>query len=391
MRVCAPVYYPVDQFTLGPPLPAWIANRISRLRCSAEQRERSHPRSISVSGNDREIIRVAHAAGHVPDAHRTTSRDARSSSSGSSGYPTVVRENPVDPSVRPSDWDPDARRICPPTERGGGFSCPSHVSSFSFATLSSTPATFTLSPRPNSPRILLLGLFSPSYVRSRSPLRPLLYQRRTVVIPPALPPSSASSSCRYGYHYHGPRHYHRRDGVDDASSSTFSWPSPPAESTWWVPHHLGDPAPLSTNDQRLSLLRGANHAPRQLLQPLASSLWEPLSYLPLCQLRSCNLVGGARCRKPLDFVSCARVNNETHRLLDRYLLSQEPPHLDVAFHSYLGAPVIVMTPSHNTLQSFSMNETQTGYLKSMSTGITIGIPRVPYCNFDFVSNLFLNL
>lgn len=143
------------------------------------------------------------------------------------------------------------------------------VSSFS-TTLSSTLARDSLplsartriSPRESSstpPLSLslllarLLFLSPPSVVLPGFPLLRHLH----VVTPPALPPSSASSSCRYRYHYHCPRHYHRRRrGVDGASSSTFSWPSPPAKSTWWLPHHLDDPASLSTNDQRLSLLRG---------------------------------------------------------------------------------------------------------------------------------------
>lgn len=58
MRVSAPVYYPVDQFTLGPPLPSRIANRMSR-DAAARTRERSHPR-IDLGRSDRgEIIRDA--------------------------------------------------------------------------------------------------------------------------------------------------------------------------------------------------------------------------------------------------------------------------------------------------------------------------------------------
>lgn len=140
------------------------------------------------------------------------------------------------------------------------------VSSFSAAS-SSTLATLSLSPRGRAPP---RGLFSTASSLTLCLL--LLSLRLSVVTPPALPPSSASSSCRYRYHYHCPRHYHRRGAVDDASSSAFSWPSPPAESTWWLPHHLGDPAPLSTNDQRLSLLRGANraHGSSRDLSPLCS-------------------------------------------------------------------------------------------------------------------------
>lgn len=172
-------------------------------------------------------------------------------------------------SICPSGWDPDARRICPPTARGGGFSCPSrllllhHLVLHPRARLSPSLRAY----QNLSPRVLLyttslslslllarlLFLSPPSVVLPGFPLLRHLH----VVTPPALPPSSASSSCRYRYHYHCPRHYHRRRrGVDGASSSTFSWPSPPAKSTWWLPHHLDDPASLSTNDQRLSLLRG---------------------------------------------------------------------------------------------------------------------------------------
>lgn len=280
MRVYAPVYYPVDQFTLSTPLPELsIGCRDTRMAASL---------SADRGESDRDIFAVVR---HVRGAYRMTvaskrvvraavgfrygPRPVASSSSASSAYPTAVRERSVGRSVRPSGWDPDARRICPPTARRRLL--------LSFASPPSPP------PYPPPSRR------SPS-LRNRAPPRGLLHRSHpppaavclfsspyttSVVTPPALPPSSASSSCRYRYHYHCPRHYHRRDGVDDASSSAFSWPSPPAESTWWLPHHLSDPAPLSTNDQRLSLLRGANRAhgsSRDL-----SSLFAPelLSYPPL--------------------------------------------------------------------------------------------------------------
>jgi len=233
--------------------------------------------SADCGGSDREIFATLR---HVPDAYRTTvcvkegsPRYGRLPVRTATGRVLFLRflrlsdggEREVGRSVRPSGWDPDARRICPPTARRRLL--------LSFASPPSPP------PCPPPSRR------SPS-LRNRAPPWGLLHRflshpaavclfsssyTTSVVTPPALPPSSASS-CRYRYHYHCPRHYHRRGGVDDASSSAFSWPSPPAESTWWLPHHLGDPAPLSTNDQRLSLLRGANraHGSSRDLSPLCS-------------------------------------------------------------------------------------------------------------------------
>jgi len=218
---------------------------------------------------------------------------------------TMMRERERERGIRPS--------VCPsvcPTrilthvgsvlrQRGGGFS-------LSFASSPSPPPC----PPPSRRAIPLSANELPANLPP-PPLNPLARSpvhrsyATSVVTPPALPPSSASSSCRYRYHYHCPRHYHRRGGVDDASSSAFSWPSPPAKSTWWLPHHLGDPAPLSTNDQRLSLLRGANraHGGSRDLSPLRSWVLCP-TCLSVSRLRS--LIGGGRYRRPFDFESHAR-------------------------------------------------------------------------------------
>lgn len=204
-----------------------------------------------------------------------------------------MRENPVDPSVRPTEI---LTRVGSVLRQSAKEASPVlRASPPSPSPPCPPPPRCSPSLRDPTPRE------SSSSASSHPPTRsPLLRHRRTVVTPPALPPSSASSSCRYRYHYHGPRHYHRRDGVDDASSSTFSWPSPPAESTWWLPHHVGDPALLSTNDQRLSLLRGASrtHGGSRDLSPLRRAL------CPTCLSvgRSSSLPEGGRSRKKsLDF------------------------------------------------------------------------------------------
>lgn len=322
MRVYAPIYYPVDQFTLCPPLPSpncqsGVATREWQLHSpgrSRRMRSRNIRDAQTRTGRISDTMVASERVVCAAVGFRYGPRPVASSSS-------VGGERSVGRSVRPSSWDPDARRICPPTARRRLL--------LSFASPPSPP------PCPPPSRR------SPS-LRSRAPPRGLFHRllpypglrlclfsspyTTSVVTPPALPPSSASSSCRYRYHYHCPRHYHRRDGVDDASSSAFSWPSPPAESTWWLPHHLGDPAPLSTNDQRLSLLRGANraHGSSRDLSPLCS--WAsvlPASLLVAYAVSSEAEDAGGRLT--------SLVNNETYHALDRYF--SRKLRFSAAFHS----------------------------------------------------------
>lgn len=297
------------------PLLSWIVNWVSRyasgsVTFSRSRRKRSknirdvqtRTERIPDDGSVREGSRydrlpVRTATGRVLFLRFLRLSDGGERSVGRSVGPSVRLG-----SWRTSDLSSDSAEEASPVLR---------VSSFS-ATLSSTLAMLSLSPQPSSPRGLLhrflshpatVSLFSSPYATS-------------VVTPPALPPSSASSSCRYRYHYHCPRHYHRRGGVDDASSSAFSWPSPPAESTWWLPHHLGDPAPLSTNDQRLSLLRGANraHGSSRDLSPLCS--WA--SVLPASLLVAYAVSSEAEDAGGRLTTSLRLVNNETYHALDRY-------------------------------------------------------------------------
>jgi len=196
-----------------------------------EQREISPP--IDPSGSDRGVIIATLAHGHVADAHRTAVRVSSCSSGANrhcdrrsrplppippdAAYPTAVRENPVDPSVRPTGI---LTRVGSVLRQSAEEASPVlRASPPSPSPPCPPPPRRSPSLRDRAPRESSFSASShpPTFARS-----PLLHHRRTVVTPPALPPSSASSSCRYRYHYHSPRHYHRHGGVDDASSSTFS-------------------------------------------------------------------------------------------------------------------------------------------------------------------------
>lgn len=134
MRVYAPVYYPVDRFTLSTPSFPELSIGCRDTRVAASL-------SADRGENDREIFATFR---HVPDAYRTMvaservvatvgfrygPRPVASSSSASSAYPTAVRERSVGRSVgrsvRPAGILTHVGSVL--RQRGGGFSCPSRL------------------------------------------------------------------------------------------------------------------------------------------------------------------------------------------------------------------------------------------------------------------------
>ena len=134
-----------------------------------------------------------------------------------------------------SSASPPSPPPCPPPSRLSPSPSPPLPHSLQSLFLS-LPLLLTLSHPPPSSLALLGSAATSAPLHHRffhpllSPLSPLrvasCYSTTTTTSPPPPPPPPSAS-----------------------------WPSPPAESTWWLPHHLRDPAPLSTNDQPLSLLR----------------------------------------------------------------------------------------------------------------------------------------
>ena len=172
------------------PLPSRIVNCCDTRLATSLSADRGESRKL-----DRDVFTTVR---HVPDAYRTMvawKRVVRATVGFRYGPRPVLflrflhlsdgGEREVGRSVRSSGWDPDARRICPPTVRGGGFSCPSRLlllhhlvlhprdalplsaaelpreASSTASSLTLPPAPFACSPLLTPPPSLHLLLFRP--------------------------------------------------------------------------------------------------------------------------------------------------------------------------------------------------------------------------------------